>query len=349
MSDQANAPEAVQTPDDSPLSRSQFMANVAKAREEQNTSPATPQDGAAEQNSGQEPETATAQEQPSGDDTGSDDTEEALPLIDPPASWTKDEKKAWESLPRDLQESLAERERARRADIDRRLNEVANESKAIKAKEEAAEQARKHFESQLPVLQQAIQSQFNAEFSDIKSWDDVQKMAGEDPLRYNRWQAMREHNREVAEQVRVAQQRQEAETANKAKAFFEEENRKFLEKAPEFADAGKASELRKKAFEVMQDVGFEADEINDAWANGWSIPVHDHRFQLMVRDLIRLRSAEKAVKNPAPKPAPQVQRPGPAAAKSGQKLEAIKALEQALARSGSREAYMQLQRARRRG
>lgn len=313
---------------------------------------ATPPDGdvgASEQDSAQaDAATAGDDQQPSGDDDGQDDTgDKGLPPIAPPASWTKEQKKAWETLPRDLQESLAEHERVRRTDIDRRLNEAAQRERAAQARMQAAEQARKQYEAQIPVLQQAIQKQLVAEFSDIKTWDDVRKMAAEDPIRYGQWDAMLKQHRFAAEQQQAIQARQQQERATRAREYFNEQARLFAERAPEFADPQKAGTLRAQAFEVLQDFGFAPDEINDAWTKGGSIPVHDHRFQLLVREAMRLRSAEKAVKKPVAKPAPQVQRPGPAVTSKDQRSEHVKTLDSRLSKSGSiKDAFALLRAAR---
>lgn len=347
MSDQATAPETVQQPaiaDNSPLTLNEARARIMER-------PATPpeegDDDAAQQNSGEQPDAATHEDEPSGDDTGTDDTEEDLPLIDPPASWTKDEKKAWESLPRDLQESLAERERARRADIDRRLNDVAKQSQAITAKEQAAEQARKQYEEALPQLQQAIQQQFMTDFADIKSWDDVERMSVEDPIRYNKWDAVQKRAASVNQQVQAAQQRQQEAEELKARDYFQEQAKLFAEKVPEFADPKKAAEISQQAFQTLTDLGFDADEVKEAWKTGDRISVHDHRFQLLVRKASLYDRAQAAVKNPVSKPAPKFNSPGPASNSKDQRTEQIKTLDQKLSRTGSRKDALALIRAMR--
>lgn len=294
-------------------------------------------DGPARTESGEEPDATVPDGEPSGEDAGNEDAAgEDLPPIDPPRSWTKEERKAFEALPRELQQSIAERERVRHADIDRRLNEVATKSKAAEARETAAEQARKQFEDALPVLQSTIQSMINQEFADIKSWDDVQKMASEDPVRNSRWLALREQARDVAAQVEIAQTRQQKEAAAKSAKFYEEQSKLFIEKAPEWADPKKATELRAKAFGTLHDLGFDEAEINDAWNTGGSIPVHDHRFQLLVWKAQRFDAASKTVKTPqAPKAVPQVQRPGPATTAKDQRSEHLKNLETRLSRAGT--------------
>lgn len=291
---------------------------------------------------------ADEDQQPSGEDDGENDVEEELPPIDPPRSWTKEEKEAFASLPRDIQESLSERERARRADIDRRLNEAAKKEQAAQAREAAAEQARQSYEDQLPNLMHAINAQMNQQFGEIQTWEDVQQMAAEDPVRYSQWQAMREQQQAVAQHMQATQARQQQEESEKKRRFFIEQTQLFSEAAPEFADPKQAPALQSQMVETLEDVGFSRDEISNAWTTGGSIPVHDHRFQLLVRDAMKYRTAKKTVTKAPRKqtPAPKVQRPGPASTKQEEKSEHIKTLEARLSRTGSRRDALALMRAK---
>src|SRR5262249_53107890 len=63
---------------------------------------------------------------------------DARPPIEPPRSWTKDDKELFKSLPRETQERIAERERLRESDFLRRQNESADKLKALAAREQAA-------------------------------------------------------------------------------------------------------------------------------------------------------------------------------------------------------------------
>ena len=71
---------------------------------------------------------------------GADRQQEPAP-IEPPRSWTKEDKELFTSLPRATQERIAERERSRESDFLRRQNEAAEKLKGLTAKEQAVEQA----------------------------------------------------------------------------------------------------------------------------------------------------------------------------------------------------------------
>jgi hypothetical protein len=83
-----------------------------------------------------------ADAQDPGERTEGADRQEELAPIEPPRSWTKEDKELFTGLPRAIQERLAERERSREGDFLRRQNEAAEKLKGLTAKEQAVEQAR---------------------------------------------------------------------------------------------------------------------------------------------------------------------------------------------------------------
>lgn len=292
-------------------------------------------EGAAHEESSDELDAAVADDdqQPPGE-TEQDDPADAQPSIDPPRSWSDEDKEAFKALPHDVQQRIAERERAREREIRQRQDEAAEQRKAAEAQLSAAEQARQHYEQQLPHLLQTMHNQFQQEFSDVQSWDDVQKMAQDDPVRYLRWDAMRKQGEAVQREAQAAQVRQQKQQQEWFQNFRAEEAMKFVEKAPEFADPEKAPRLQQQAFETLQDIGWSQQEIQAAWNEGAQISVHDHRFQLLVRDAMKYRNAQKATKTAKPKTVPPVQRPGPATGKNEAKASELQALERKLESTG---------------
>jgi hypothetical protein len=97
-------------------------------------------------------EANAADDQPSGE-TQATEPEGNLPPIEPPRSWTTEEKERFKSLPRELQAYLSEREQERDRDVRRRQNEAADERKAAQAEREAVARARQQYEAALPVLE----------------------------------------------------------------------------------------------------------------------------------------------------------------------------------------------------
>jgi hypothetical protein len=62
------------------------------------------------------------------------DIDPALPSIEPPRSWSKEDKELFASLPRELQERLADRERSREADFLRRQHQLVEARKEYEQK-----------------------------------------------------------------------------------------------------------------------------------------------------------------------------------------------------------------------
>ena len=132
--------------DEAHLSVSEAARSLAQARkpkEQQQQAAEQRTDGAA-QTAGQEStapaDDATSPETP-GDPwrdrecrSGSAENDQALPPIEPPRSWTKEDKALFTGLPRETQEQIAERERSRESDFLRRQNEAADKLKGLTAR-----------------------------------------------------------------------------------------------------------------------------------------------------------------------------------------------------------------------
>jgi hypothetical protein len=151
---------------------------------------------------------APPEEAPSEAESAPEPEAEAAPPIEPPRSWTKDEKERFNSLPRETQEYIASREQEREREVRRSQNEAAEQRKAIEAERSKVEQSRQQYESALPILMQNLQSAMAGEFSDIQTMADVQKLANEDFPRYVRWDAQQKQLAAVQQEIQAAQSRQ---------------------------------------------------------------------------------------------------------------------------------------------
>lgn len=257
------------------------------------------------------------------------------PPIEPPRSWTKEAKERWQSLPRETQEYLAEREQERDREVRRSQNEAAEKTKALTAKEQAVEQARQQYEAALPILAQNLQASMSSEFADIKTMADVQKMANEDWPRYARWDAQQKQLAAVQQEHQASLERAEKEKAAKFAEFAKQQDTLLQEKVPELADADKAAKLQKTALNVMHDAGFTDDELSQSWNGEGNINLRDHRWQMVVLKAAKYDAAqhsvvEKTTAAKAAKPIPPVQRPGVAQPKGAQRAATIQALNQRL-------------------
>ena len=302
-------------------------------------------DGAAEYESAPDGDDAEPDEAP-GETEDEDEAEE--PPIQPPRTWTKAEKEAFASLPREHQQAIVARESERDSYYQRGLKEAADKSKAAQAREQAAEQARQQYEAALPQLHQQFAAQFQAEFQDIKTWDDVSKMQAEDPMRFQAWQVAREKGNALAQQAAAAQQRQQQEATQRWVEYVNAETQAFTERAPEFANPETATKAQAQAREVLIDVGFGEDELAAMWERGSPLSLRDHRLMLLVRDAMKYRVAQKAAKTATRKPVPPVQRPGTAPSKGEAQAVDLRTLKDRLRSSGNPEDAVAYLTARRR-
>jgi hypothetical protein len=290
-----------------------------------------------QESSAEEAQDAAPETQDPGEQTETADPAAAeQPPIEPPRSWTKEDKELFASLPRATQERLAERERSRESDFLRRQNEAADKLKGLSAKEQAVEQARQHYEAALPQLLATLQQQQAGEFSDIKTMADVERLAREDWPRYLLWDLQQKKVAEVQQQMLAAQQRQASEKVQQFGEFAKREDDLFKEKVPDMADEAKAAALQGKALSLLRDLGFdEENELVPAWNGQKEFSLRDHRLQLLIRDATLWREAQAKAKVAAVKPVPPVQRPGAASVRDGGAQAQVQSLTKRLEQTGS--------------
>lgn len=313
--------------------------NLAKARwakrQQPEQPPSSEQDAPAPVNelSPQGDDAAPVKEQVPGETEGQ--PEPAQPLIEPPRSWTKDEKERFASLPRETQEYVAQREQEREREVRRSQNEVADKTKAIEAERQQLVQARQKYEVALPMLLEQVQQQHMGEFSDIKTSADVQNLVRNDPARYLLWDAQQKQLSAIINENREVQERHVQEQNSRIEDFTKREDAAILEHIPELADPDKSRKLTETAALVLRDVGFTEQELSESYNGRLGISLRDHRMQRILFESMKYREAKVKSAAPAPKPVPLVQRPGTAQPQGSAAQSAIQALSAKLDQSGS--------------
>lgn len=275
---------------------------------------------------------AAPESAPEGADAGPDnpvpsETTEADPAeqppIEPPRSWSKEDKELFANLPRETQERVSERERSRESDFLRRQNEATEKTKALEAKERAADEARQQYESAAQNALSILQSQQAAEFSDIKTHADVQKLAADDPFRFAQWQARQIQIQAQAQEVEsLSRQRQEKEV-EAFKTWSKEQDDKFTKAFPEFSDSEKGPKVRQAVSSYLtKEVGVPEDALPNLWNN----PLfRDAMFQRVIYDASRFHAAQQGALRAAAVPKPPVLKPGTAPQKGAAFQEEIAA------------------------
>lgn len=327
-------PLVVTPADNTPLSRNDAFAALTKRREAVAEAPVKeavePEPQSPEKGDDAAPQEAEA---PGEESEAADPPEKAT--IEPPRSWTKEQKEAFKLLPPESQKITADLERMREVEFRRGQNEIAEHRKAAQAEREQAAQAKQQYEQALPQLQAALQAQMASEFADIKDWNDVQTMAREDPLRYSQWQAKHLQMEAVQREAHATQQRQVQEQREAFEKYASEQDKAALERVPELADPERKSKAQERAVKFLEAIGFSQDELSANWLGQRGISLRDARMQELIWKAASYDAAKAAVKTATPaRPVAPVQRPGVAPSKAEGKEAEVKAHIAKLDRTG---------------
>jgi hypothetical protein len=346
------APEPLPLPADAPES---FDSPEAAARY-MNALPEKRQKQPAESAQAATADTELSVEDDAGPETVPGETQEAdpednLPSIEPPRSWTKEEKEAFKSYPRDAQALISAQVARHEADFLRRSNETAEKLKGLTVKEQQAEEARQKYEAKLPEVMQGLVDVNNRDYADIKSQADIDtlirvmnQLAATDPVQAQQinayltgWQL---HQAKMAatkaELDQTNQRKTQKEQADWAE-FISTNNAKAAERIPELADPEKSQALTTKAGDLLRTIGFTEDDLN-GFQRGEKISPYDHRMQDLIFKAIQaqdIQQAKAAIPGKLAKPLPPVQRPGVARGPGAGVSERIQALDSKLTNSGS--------------
>lgn len=250
-------------------------------------------------------EPTAAPETPASGET--EGTEPAQPAIDRPKSWSADKDTAWSQIPRDLQEVIADRENDRDLQVQRKESEAADKTRNLTVREQAAEQARQHYEA---AVGQAVQSFLSdGLFADIKSSADEIRLAREDPFKYTEFLAHKEKGRALAQQAVQIQQQRAQEQQQQFQTFATEQDRIFITNNKEFADPVKATQIREKVVIpfITETLQIPKEEITTFYNNP---TVRDWRAQTALYYAAKFVDAQKKALAAAPKPTPAPQKPG---------------------------------------
>lgn len=301
--------------------------------EQEPATPSEPEERGAADESADEADATPPEAEPSGETEGEDDPDDA-PTIDPPRSWTKEDKAAFALLPRDTQERLLALDRTRELELRRGQNEAAEAKKAIEAERQAAEQARQQYEHALPTLLQQIEAVQASEFAHVQTWDDLAALQQNDPLGFQRYQLLQQRADAVRQEAQAAQRQQQQDMQARWQEFVAQQDQLAAQRIPDLVDPEKAEKAAKQARSFLTDLGFSDAEITDHW-NGRPLSMRDARVQEAFWKATRFDAAQKAAKTATAATPPPVQRPGAAPSKGERSQGAIKDLNDRFNRSQS--------------
>jgi hypothetical protein len=186
------------------------------------------------------------------------------------------------------------------------------------------------------------------EFADIKTVQDVERLAASDPARFAKWGQLDSQVRQVQQELaNIRTQQAQAYTA--AYQQFAVQHDKAVEAmVPELApgaDPRAKALFQQTAADLLKEVGYSDHELRHAWQNGGVFMLRDARAQKIVADAARWRISQAKAKEALKAPHPEVQRPGVRMPQSSYGDQMIQSHSKALSSSGNLRDAVALRRA----
>ena len=174
---------------------------------------------------------------------------------------------------------------SRDADYRRKTDDLAYDKKQFQTESEKQRQDYSTKLSELNQMMSVAQQQLNAEINSA----DLEKLYEEDPTEAARI----EHRlKKKQEKLNQAMQKTQSEQKKQFDGFLQDQQRKLVQKMPEFSNPDKASQLKSSMKNTLNSYGFNDQEIAQ---------VYDHRIVMLVNDAMKFRSMQKAKPNMAKK------------------------------------------------
>ena len=148
------------------------IANAIAARRNKEEAPAEAPQVAAEPEPDSAPadNAAPAEEATSEAPTETNEPAEELPPIEPPRSWTKEEKEEFRTYPREAQEKIARREQDRETALRRGQNETAEQRKETETLKAQLNEALRQYQEATNSALQAVRQPTTATCSSSRIW-----------------------------------------------------------------------------------------------------------------------------------------------------------------------------------
>ena len=174
---------------------------------------------------------------------------------------------------------------SRDADYRRKTEDLAYDKKQFQTESEKQRQDYSTKLSELNQMMSVAQQQLNAEINSA----DLEKLYEEDPTEAARI----EHRlKKKQEKLNQAMQKTQSEQKKQFDGFLQDQQRKLVQKMPEFSNPDKASQLKSSMKSTLNSYGFNDQEIAQ---------VYDHRIVMLVNDAMKFRNMQKAKPNMAKK------------------------------------------------
>jgi hypothetical protein len=218
------------------------------------------------------PDTGADESRPTGPEDDKGSGEQPPAAIEPPTSWSSDEKQAFKELPPALQATVARRESQREAVLTQRSQEAAEARRAYDGERQAAVAQRSEYLAGLQKMM--VLAAPEAQALNNVDWVAV---AQENPAEAVRLQAQREQLKSrlgaIEQEFQASKQQLEQYQQQQLAEVVEKEHRELNQKYPDFSDPVKGNQLRKDLGVYLRDAGgFTPQEIDHAY---------DHRLVVL--------------------------------------------------------------------
>jgi len=255
-----------------------------KKQEEQNSPEPTKEESSTED----QPLEQEIKEEESNDETSEEVSQEQTDEIPQEQDSTYKVKVAGQELDVTLDE--LKNGYSRDADYRRKTEELSYDKKQFVSESEKQRQDYSSKLNELNQLMSVAQQQLNTEINSV----DLEKLYEEDPTEAARI----EHRlRRKQEKLNSAMAKTQSEQNKQFESFLSDQKNKLVTKLPEFSDPDKASKLKSSMKTILNNYGFNDQEISQ---------VYDHRIIMLVNDAMKYRNMQ----NSKPNLAKKISKPG---------------------------------------
>jgi hypothetical protein len=251
--------------------------------------------------------------------------------------------------PQQLTERQQAEEQVRQQQAAAALQEQAEALRQI----EQAKQLQAAYAQQIQAVAQQLGSAQNTEFSDIRTHQDILRLAQTDPARHARFMDLNARYSQAHEEYqRVAQAQQQLATIDAqrqqqaADDWRAEQDEQFARAHPEWKNPDTKEREQRQVFEYLESRGLSMQQIEHLYT-------HDPNFrsaagQNVLLDATRYWHAQKKAAQISARRLPPVQKPGVASDRGQRDHEHLAALDSRLEKTGNLRHAADLLRARRR-
>lgn len=215
----------------------------------------------------------------------------ALPPIEPPASWTAEEKATWNATPRKAQEAILRRE----LDGTKAIREAQNKSAEQQKTVEAEVGRLKGLTSQIDGYLNEKLTDLAKDFPDVKSEADLAMLGQTDPSRYLAFDArMKAINSAV-----YARAEAEKELNARAEQAMQQDRAKSAEALLEAFPAWRDAEVAKREVPELQDYVVKNYRVDEATARSTVDPIiYQLAQKAMLYDRAQAAKAQAVKRDP---------------------------------------------------